>query len=75
MQNSKPDTYEKSFGDPSHMGGVKINAISINQKQKLMFGKKLLSSSWKSWDDKMRYTVPAPNNVNWMQMDTRTLKK
>lgn len=56
------------------MGGVKITAIKINQAQKLKFGKNPLSNSWNIWDAKIKLTVPTPNNVNWMQNDTKMLQ-
>lgn len=68
-----PSTYEKSFGEPNHIKGVKKAAITKNQKQKLTLGNTFSKSSWKICEDKSKYTVPAPNKVKVILLDTRTL--
>lgn len=46
--------YRKSLGDPNHIKGIRITAIAINQKQKLMFGKNVVRSSCRIWEASKR---------------------
>lgn len=62
------------MGVPNHMAGQSNAAIIKNQMQNPTFGIICSRSSCIICDERSRYTVPAPNSVNWMHPDTNILK-
>lgn len=66
--------YQKSLGDPNHIGGVITPANSSTHRQNVIFGKMSFISSSTIWEAKIKNTVPTPNSCIWLHTETRYLK-